>query len=63
MFSTLFRQAGHQATSFALAAMITLSMLGAVDRLAAPDHEVTAQAVDASAGQVVTITAERLARS
>ncbi len=59
MFSTLSRQA----TSLALAAMLTLSMLGGVDHLATPAHDTSAQSVNSGTEQVVIITAERLARS
>lgn len=53
----------QQATSFVLAAMVTLSMLGGVDQLAQPEHEAVAQQAGAAATQVVVITAKRLSRS
>lgn len=63
--STLTQPFTQQATSFALAAMVTLSMLGGVDQLAQPEHEVVAQqgAVDTAAEQVVVITGKRISHS
>jgi hypothetical protein len=57
MFKQTAQRLSQQTASFALAAIVTLSMLGTVDQLAAPDQ---ASAVNQAAEQVVTITAQRL---
>lgn len=61
MFSTTRSLAAARVFSFTLAAMVTLGVLGGVDRLALPTPaEQLALNVDASAEQVVTVTAGRL---
>lgn len=63
MLNTLTASIAARTTAFALAAMVTLSMLGGVDQLAAPQAGSDAVQVDARAEQTVTITATRLTRS
>jgi hypothetical protein len=63
MFNRITTPLGQQATSFVLAAMVTLSMLGGVNQLAAPGRGATAQQLDGSAEQLVIITASRLSMS
>lgn len=65
MFKRLTHHFTQQATSFALAAMVTLSMLGGVDQLASGEQDAVAQSerVDPSAQQVVIVTAKRLNHS
>jgi hypothetical protein len=60
MFATTRSLVAARAFSFTLAAIVTLGVLGGVDRLAVPSAaEQLAMHVDESAEQVVTVTAGR----
>ena len=60
MFNRITQHFTQQATSFVLAAMITFSMLGGIERLPTADAEVAVQQAEAGVEQVVVITAKRI---